>query len=71
MLHLNFIKKGNIRGKKVYTWEIFFNQYLGVYIKTMKKAGKYARPIGFGTKNSPWLCNVYIFLFISKSIHFT
>ena len=37
----------------------------------MKKAGKYARPIGFRAKNSPCLCNCYFFLFISKLIHFT
>ena len=50
---LNSIKNGNVRDLK----------YVSIYIKTMKKAGKYARPIGFRAKNSLWLCNVFIHIF--------
>ena len=35
-----------------FTHETFL-KYLGVYINTMKKAGKYARPIDFRSKNWP------------------
>ena len=34
---------------------------IGVNVKTIKRVRKYARPIGFRTKNLPRLCNVYNF----------
>ena len=54
------LKKGNIKNNKISRLD-FFLLYLNVYIKTIKKAGKYAWAIGFRAKHSPWLSNVYIF----------
>ena len=33
---------------------------LSNHINTMKRTGKYSRPIGFLAKNLPWLCYAYI-----------
>ena len=43
-----------------------FVKYLSVYNKTMKKAGKYARPIGFAAKIHS-VVPMFTFLFLSPN----
>ena len=47
-----------------------FLKYLKVYIKTMKKAGTFARPIGFRAKKFALVVQCLYFSFIIKSFHF-
>ena len=61
MPYLDSIKTATcMKTRKFPKWNLFL-KYLSVQINTMKKAGKYARLVAFRAKNSPSLCNVYIF----------